>query len=218
MKYFKLLILFVFIQINLNAQYFNLKRNEIRKMKIQEVTEWTVVNDSLRNDSLKVVLLYDTLGCLVEKKYSFDDSGRRYISVSYVYNNKGFLIDSIYYNPYSISFVPFYNEPDSGIFIVYDDEGVKIVNKIWRNGNTEVLKYSYGYCVVLNRTSFFYLSKEDFWELTFELEYIFDNDCYLCKKDDMNNIYDGSQPLLDNIVFEGGQRDKKIIFTYKFYK
>lgn len=164
----KVLLIIAFLKLSLSSLYgqqYNLKPADIEGIRLKKIVEWVVSIDSTntRKDSSHTLYTFDSLGRLTEKKYNFSYNDTWFVSVKYVYNINGFLIDSIYKDPYSIEFSNLLDPPDSTEFIVYEYNRIKKKINTWRAGiqsnmRVEELNYTYGNLYLKNKKEYVYFN------------------------------------------------------------
>ncbi len=226
MKKLYLLLFILTLQFNLYSQYNELSNDEIKDMKINKVYEWVYsvdkfCNDSLLDDSLLVdyecyLYTYDTLGTLLEKKQLVGNDSiiRRYFSDSlfFLINRKTYsgIIRPITYIPNTYNS---WNHSEDDISkICYEYKyGKKIVNKLWKNGESENTVYKYGYYLKSYNGAILFYRTEQFNDKLFEIY------------DDLDSLSNINGNLLESVVTTVNNEMKEweikewVIFDYVFY-
>src|ERR1700747_1741833 len=124
MKTLFISFLVIVFALNANAQYNNLDAATVKKLGLYKIVEWTTTIDSIHNtiDSSCMRFMYNRAGKLAEKDYCFSKDRSEFVSVKYSYNDKGFMIDSVEDNPYTVMTQSIYEPPSSSEFM-YDYYG-----------------------------------------------------------------------------------------------
>lgn len=197
------------------------EKRDIQQFQLKKIIEWTINIDSVNNraDSSFKKYLFDSLGRLTEMNYEFSKEGTNFISVKYLYNEQGCLVDTIYNQPYSLSFSSFKQPVDSIETIIYDYSRIAKIIKRWRGGKSEELNYNYGKLFLVNDKNYLFFTPYQGWKFMRDFVTIKTNDCFLCKKDKAGNTY---RPVYDKDLVDfieikiNGKLKQQTRFEYTF--
>lgn len=200
------------------GQQMHLDRMAIRTYKLKIIKEWKVnINkNEIREDSSVITYFYDTSGFLIERKFG-------YSSVKYVYNEKGFLIDSIILEDDvwpKTAVIERRSRVDSIELIEYELFRIKSITRRWKNGETEELLFNYGRAYWKNDTDILYFTSDTERKFFRGMEFIKSKDCYWCRKDKEGNVYRNMYSLdfIDNITIKQNNNViREIRHEYEFY-